>query len=183
MNVLDLGCGGGANTWFLAREGFNVFGIDGSPSTIQQASNLLKMDKLDAALSVGDFTQLEYDAQFFDAVLDSSAVQHNTWNNILNIHSQVQRILKPQGLFLGLMINIETTGAETGNELEKNTFSNIKEGLAVSSALTHMFTLEEVNTLMENYEDVTVDRLFRTANNNQHTIGHYIASGRRRAQL
>jgi len=30
VSLLEIGCGPGANIWFMAREGFNVTGIDGS---------------------------------------------------------------------------------------------------------------------------------------------------------
>src|SRR3989338_994735 len=33
--VLDLGCGSGANTWFLAKEGKETYGIDSSPTAIK----------------------------------------------------------------------------------------------------------------------------------------------------
>jgi ubiquinone/menaquinone biosynthesis C-methylase UbiE len=179
VSILDLGCGGGANTWFLAREGFDTFGIDGSLSAIKQASYLLKKDNLQAELIVGDFTKLDYDDLLFDTVLDSSAVQHNTWKNILAIHSEIHRVLKPNGFFWGRMINIETSAMETGKEVEKNTFSNIEDGLASSIALTHRFSLEEVNILMKKYVNVKVDRMFHTADNGQHSMGHYIALGQK----
>ena len=33
IRILEVGCGTGANLWFLAKEGFNAFGIDGSQIT------------------------------------------------------------------------------------------------------------------------------------------------------
>ena len=38
IKVLDLGCGGGNNTEFLAKEGFDVYAVDGS----KEAINLTK---------------------------------------------------------------------------------------------------------------------------------------------
>ena len=37
INILEVGCGGGNNLRFAAREGFNVFGIDGSKRALRIA--------------------------------------------------------------------------------------------------------------------------------------------------
>ena len=36
IKILELGCGPGANIWYLAREKFNVHGIDGSKTAINK---------------------------------------------------------------------------------------------------------------------------------------------------
>ena len=38
IKILELGCGPGANIWYLAREKFNVHGIDGSKTAINKCS-------------------------------------------------------------------------------------------------------------------------------------------------
>ncbi len=43
IRILDLGCGSGAATWYVAREGFSAFGIDGSPSAIRTISSVKPM--------------------------------------------------------------------------------------------------------------------------------------------
>lgn len=37
VRILDLGCGAGNNSWFFAREGFDVTGIDASETAIKFA--------------------------------------------------------------------------------------------------------------------------------------------------
>ena len=44
IKILDFGCGAGANTWFLAREGFDVYAFDGSESAVNRAKEYLNKD-------------------------------------------------------------------------------------------------------------------------------------------
>src|SRR5215510_4119911 len=48
VRFLDLGCGFGASTWFLAREGFSVDGIDGSSVIIKRLSERLRLERVGA---------------------------------------------------------------------------------------------------------------------------------------
>ena len=36
VKILDFGCGAGANTWFLAREGFDTYAFDGSKTAVKR---------------------------------------------------------------------------------------------------------------------------------------------------
>lgn len=179
IRVLDLGCGGGAHTWFLARECFDVYGIDGSESAIQQASALLHRDGLTANLTVGDFTKLNYPKGFFDVIIDSSAVQHNSFKNIRIIHRQIWDILKPGGYFCGILINAETSGWETAERIDENTYTNFKEGPIQKELLVHFFTESEVREIMSAYESFSLEKTTRTVGNGKYQYGHFIISGRK----
>lgn len=179
VRVLDLGCGGGAHTWFLAREGFDTFGIDGSESGISQANSLLERDELQANLTVGDFTQLDYLRGYFDVIIDSKAVQHNEFNNIKLIHQQVWDLLKPGGYFFGILINTETSGLKTAEKLEGNTYTNFQEGPIQKDLLVHFFTEAEVIGIMADYEELNLEKTTRTVNNGRYQYGHFIVNGRK----
>jgi len=60
VRILEVGCGPGANLWFMAREGFSVYGIDGSKHAIHLAK--LRLDSecpgWVGQLVVGDMVQL-----------------------------------------------------------------------------------------------------------------------------
>ena len=59
VKILEIGCGQGANLSFLAREGFDAYGIDGSKTAIEKSKEMLKADGLNAHLQVGDFVELD----------------------------------------------------------------------------------------------------------------------------
>jgi len=178
IKILDLGCGGGATTWYLAREGFDVYGIDGSTSAIKQASNLLQREKLTATLMVSDFVQLNFDDNAFDAVYDLSAIQHNRMEDVQKIYQEIIRVLKPKGLFFSNCISDKTTGQEKAEEIEKKTFLNLNS--INNDVLVHLFSEDDLRELMEPFDNVVIDAISRTTNNFQNRIGHYLVSGFKR---
>jgi 2-polyprenyl-3-methyl-5-hydroxy-6-metoxy-1,4-benzoquinol methylase len=66
IRLLDAGYGPGACTWYMAREGFRVAGIDGSPTAIKRANERLRTEGLSADLQVGDYVVLPWPDEFFD---------------------------------------------------------------------------------------------------------------------
>lgn len=179
IRVLDLGCGGGAHTWFLAREGFDVFGIDGSESAISQTEALLTQEGLNANLTLGDFTQLDYPTEFFDVIIDSSSIQHNNFSDIRLIHRQIWNLLKPGGYFCGILINKQTSGWEDAESLEENTYTNFRKGPIQKDLLVHFFAESEVCEIMSRYEEVSLEKTTRTVNNGLDHYGHFVVNGRK----
>lgn len=98
IRLLDVGCGPGACTWYMAREGFTVSGIDGSPTAIRRAEERLASEGLSAELRVGDFTKtLPWDAGTFDGVIDNAALCCNSLENWRSAITEILRVLKPDG--------------------------------------------------------------------------------------
>ncbi len=87
VRFLDLGCGSGASTWFLAREGFTVTALDGSLSAIKRVGTGV----------VADAVNLPFKDNCFDVVVDILCISHNTINDINTIVEEVARVLKPGG--------------------------------------------------------------------------------------
>ena len=83
VKILDFGCGGGSHTWYLAREGFDTYGFDGSKSAVNKVETRLKEEKLQADLRVRDALELDYENDFFDCVIDNATVYANRKENIL----------------------------------------------------------------------------------------------------
>ncbi len=67
--VSDLGCGPGAHTLALARRGYEVVGVDGSPRMVEVARTRAAREKVDARFDVYDVSE---PLQFADASLGLS---------------------------------------------------------------------------------------------------------------
>jgi SAM-dependent methyltransferase len=87
--VLDLGCGSGRHVVYLAKNGFEVYGI---------AKEWLKEEGLKANLKVGDiYKKLPYKDNFFDAIICIRTLNHGKIEWIRKCIKEMKRILKPNG--------------------------------------------------------------------------------------
>lgn len=97
--VLDLGCGSGRHLVFLAKNGFEVYGIDIAKHGIKIAKEWLKRERLKADLRVGDiYKRLPYKDNFFDAIISIKTLHHGKIEWIRRAIKEIKRILRPNGL-------------------------------------------------------------------------------------
>ena len=100
LQILDIGCGNGRNSVYLAKQGHIVNGIDVSPSAIKLANQNAKRNKLKINNKVGSVFNLPYKINSFDLLLDSGCLHHlrkSEWGNYLK---NILRVLKPGGYLL-----------------------------------------------------------------------------------
>lgn len=102
--ILDLGCGTGRHSVYLAKKGFDVYGIDIAEEGIKQARQWLKGEGLNANLKIGSiYEKLPYKNDFFDAVISTYTIHHQKIENIRKTIQEIERILKPGGF---IFINV-----------------------------------------------------------------------------
>lgn len=152
VRVLEVGCGPGANVWFLHREGYAASGIDVSPAAIEQAKARLTNENKDCAsppadLKVGNFEALPWPDNHFDVVIDIFALYANTTVVIRTALSEIARVLKPGGLFYSKQWGTSCTGYGTGRQIEPGTFDDIASGPCAQMGVSHFFTREEIHDM------------------------------------
>jgi len=129
VNVLDLGCGTGNHLWFLAKEGFNAYGIEGSVTAVQIAKKVLKEFGVKAHIEIGDFTQpLPYESEFFDLVIDRSALSYVSYESAQKIIEEIHRVLKLGGYFLFTPYSISHSSFSKESDGTGNVFINVTKG-------------------------------------------------------
>jgi SAM-dependent methyltransferase len=128
VKILEVGCGTGNNVWFLAREGFDVTGIEGSPTAVKLGQELIANEGLKARIIAGDFSRLSWPDNTFDAVIDRCAVTHNRVEHIKRSFDEIKRVLKPGGVFQSQMFSTADTHRLDGRDLGDGAFTDFGEG-------------------------------------------------------
>jgi SAM-dependent methyltransferase len=120
--VLDLGCGAGRHVVYLAREGFDVCGTDISPRGLEYTRAWLRKEGLQADLQLSDMTVIPYPNGYFDAIISTYVVHHNTLDNIRRCVAEMYRALAPGGRALLTVQSKRGYSYGHGPQLEPDTF-------------------------------------------------------------
>ncbi len=177
VKVLEIGSGTGVILWYLSREGFSVYGIDGSKVGVERSEEWLKNEDLEAEIKIGDAMNLPYEDNFFDCVIDNECLCSNTYKDTKIIIKEVVRVLKFEGKFFSKTFMTGTTGSETGEKLvgEDNTFIEVKEGVFKYREGVKRFTSEkEIKDLYGCFNIETIDYLARSNNNREDIMKEWI---------
>jgi len=181
VRLLEIGCGPGANVWFMAREGFSVSGIDGSPTAIDRAKQRLESEGLAADLRVGDFGQLPWPDSFFDGVIENVSLYSNPRAAIERALAEVYRVLRPGAHFLSSFFSDRTWGYGTGNMIEPDGFVDLREGPMAGAGFCLFLSRDRVGDLFSEFTDLGVERISRTLNGEQQLIEQLVITCRKDA--
>jgi ubiquinone/menaquinone biosynthesis C-methylase UbiE len=98
--MLDIGCGDGWITIKAAREGFRVWGIDGSKTAIKQAKQKAVRENVEenTNIEVGNALELPFENNFFDAMVDRGLLHHILPENRRSYLENINRVLKKESL-------------------------------------------------------------------------------------
>jgi ubiquinone/menaquinone biosynthesis C-methylase UbiE len=174
IKLLEIGCGPGANIWFMAREGFSVAGIDGSPTAIGLATARLASESLAADLRVGDFTNLPWPDSSFDGILENVSLYANPWTAIQQALGEVRRVLKPRGVFLCSFFTEKTWGYGTGTMAEPDGFVDIPEGPMAGTGFALYLNRKRLDELLKDFTSVHVERVSWTMGGEQHLVEQFV---------
>jgi SAM-dependent methyltransferase len=157
VRILDMGCGGGNHVKFLADEGFDYYGTDGSDVSIELTKSLIGIDSANK-LTVADFTKLPYANSFFDGLIDRQSMGHNSRTDIVRIIAEIHRVLKEGGKYHGHVFGLNDGGFAFGENKGSNDYVNFSEGHFKKAHLVHAFNYAEIAELFSAFSDVSVQR-------------------------
>lgn len=147
VRALDLGCGSGVHTAFLAREGFQARGVDVSTVGVENAQRRLRAESLTASVTVCGMEELELVPDSIDLVLCIGVLECAGLEVATEGLARVAACLAPGGCGLFL-------------------FASERDFRAGHPAIRHVYTETEVKRLFEERGwNVWYDRFITTYEN------------------
>jgi len=156
--VLDLGCGTGRHCVLLARNGFEIVGVDISKNALRMAKKWVQKEKLgNVAFVCATMTNLPLKDCCLDAVISVSVIHHAFKKDIVATVNEVFRILGKNGWFLANVASVADPRFGTGRMLEDNTFW-IMEAFEEKrfGELHHFFTKPQLFRLLQKFPEKQV---------------------------
>jgi ubiquinone/menaquinone biosynthesis C-methylase UbiE len=120
--TLEVGCGNGANLWYLARETHTVVGVDFCTIALQAAQGLCDAEGEQRAwaptqLVSATASALPFADNSFDTLVDCMVSQHVSWWDHETLYREYARVLAPGGTAFVYHLMQGTSGS-TRNEFD-----------------------------------------------------------------
>ena len=165
LRFLDLGCGAGRHTVFLAREGFQTYATDISEEGLKVVKKRLRDEKLQGILKEANMEKQPFIDNFFDGIISVGVFYHNNLDGYQKAVSEVYRILKKEGLALIFTRSIDDYRYGKGDKIDKNTFVLDIEDTNEIGMVMHFLDREEINEVFSKFNIITVEKTETTFSN------------------
>ncbi len=154
--VLDLGCGSGWLAVYLARQGFEVVGVDVSAQAINLANTWASQEDLKISFDVADASQLQYHAGSFDAVVANSIFEHFPIKQAQQLTDKVYSMLKDGGIFIGCF---DKVGSGPGEYYTLEDGTHVYTDKARKGMMLRRYELDELQDLFKAFKTMENDEV------------------------
>ena len=121
-HALDLGCGVGRHALALARMGFKVDALDGSPAGLAELAREAQVAGLDIVTRQGMMDLLPYRDEVFEYLLTFNVIYHGDRDVVARTIAEIHRVLKPGGTLQLTMLSKRNVNYGQGEEIAPGTF-------------------------------------------------------------
>jgi SAM-dependent methyltransferase len=164
LHAAELGCGAGPNLVWLAGRGLRVSGVDISSTALALCRRALAAaghEQRVESLVEGSVTDVPWDDACLDVAVESCVFQHLARADRLAAFAEVDRLVKPGGLFVGHMLERghSVFARHAAEQLPDDPGSlRLEDGSAryhlTNIGLSHFFTADEVVELLPGWRVV-----------------------------
>ena len=148
--VLDIGSGQGALSWFMTREGAKVSAFDGAPTALK------RLEELTASFGVSVENKIHgnilnpqnYINTPFDIMVDHYALYANPEEEIYKSYAAYHELLREGGFLLTCAFGEQCDGFGSGERVSENTWVEICEGSLKDRGMTTFWTEKRLTEVL-----------------------------------
>lgn len=169
-NVFDLGIGEGRNALFFAKRGYQVEGIDLSPTAVERCIQRAQKADLEVEAEVGDLREVGIPEGRYSLIIAAWVLNFIKRKEAEEIIRKMKNGLKNEGLIYLAVFSVDDPGHEKAEKnlqvVGENTFYSKKKDYYI-----HYYTKEEVLSIFSDLKVIYCTQ--GTALDFQHGTPHY----------
>lgn len=153
--ILDFGCGIGNHLQFLIESGFDTYGADTSSSAVSKARILMKEvfpSYSPENIRNNEVDLLPFEDGMFDAIIDRSSLGQNKSTHIKSLVAEMDRVLKPGGVYFGINFSDHHPELYLGDDLGSGDFGFFSKGKFQGIGQRHFFSVAEIRDLFSRFK-------------------------------
>jgi len=148
--ALDIGCGVGRHTIYLASRGFEVTATDNAPAAVHACRRNLEAAGLQAQVLEAEMTEIPFPDAYFDGVVAAQVIHHTDVATLAGIIILIHQKLAAGGLFVWAMPSPRNRDFSKGREVEPGTW--VDENRREGPLPHHYCTEQEIRSLLASYD-------------------------------
>jgi ubiquinone/menaquinone biosynthesis C-methylase UbiE len=152
-DILDLGCGTGRHSFYLASRGFSVVASDLARDGLILARDSIP-ENSNIPLIQHDMKALPFESNRFDAVICTFVLDHGTSNDLAITVDEILRTLRPGGTILTDLTSVEDETYGLGDKVEECTYRSSMPG--EDGVLHHYSTIESAKHLFRGFSSIQI---------------------------
>ncbi len=152
--LLDIGCGLGRHTVYLAARGFGVTATDNAPAALSACRANLEEAGLRGNVIETEMTDYPFPDSHFDGAIGSHVIHHTDRATLERILAEITRTLAPGGYFVWVTPTPRHKHCGRGTEIEPGTW--IDPDHPEGPIPHHYSTEQEVRELLHAYEVLSI---------------------------
>ena len=149
VSALDVGCGSGVHSDFLARQSIRVLGIDFSASAIAAARQAHPSE--DITFRIADFETFDPGEEAFDLVVDRCATTHSSVSTAIGFYQRLRSCLNPGARLFWQGFSWDNSGRLLGRDMGDGSWSEFTGGVFRPLGRTAFFTEKDVAEVFAGY--------------------------------
>ncbi|MFP4039281.1 MAG: class I SAM-dependent methyltransferase [Desulfosudaceae bacterium] len=150
---LDLGCGEGRYSLYLARRGCRVTGIDRSETGLTKLKKISRREQLPVTTRQLDVADFDYPGDAYDIVVAATILDHLDETARRRTIAGLKKTVKPSGMVYINVFTVADPGADVGKSSGDGSSADAAGQVSdTAGCMTYYFAPEELKTLFDDWK-------------------------------